>query len=149
MIIPELVRVGSVLYEVKTQETPIVMNGVQCLGYCDYFNHTIMLDLSMSDEQTMEQTFYHELVHAMLYERKINLEAMGLSNAQMEEVVEAMGIALHQVLLDNPDLTLTTEEFDAKYPPEEEDKVEEVKEVAPKVAEVKDAKEVEPKITEE
>ena len=35
MIIPELVRVGSVFYEVKTQATPIVMNGVQCLGYCD------------------------------------------------------------------------------------------------------------------
>ena len=137
MIIPELVRVGSVFYEVKTQETPIVINGVQCLGYCNYFNHTIMLDLSMSDEQTMEQTFYHELVHAMLYERKINLEAMGLSNAQMEEVVEAMGIALHQVLLDNPDLTLTAEEFDAKYPPEDGDKIEEVKQAAPKTTEVK------------
>ena len=47
MIIPEVVRVGSVFYEVKTQATPIVMNGVQCLGYCDYYNHTIMLDESM------------------------------------------------------------------------------------------------------
>ena len=134
MIIPELVRVGSVFYEVKTQETPIVINGVQCLGYCNYYNHTIMLDLSMSDEQTMEQTFYHELVHAMLYERKINLEAMGLSNAQMEEVVEAMGIALHQVLLDNPDIALTAEEFDAKYP-QEQAPIEEVKQVEPKVKE--------------
>ena len=119
MIIPELVRVGSVFYEVKTQATPIVMNGVQCLGYCDYYSHTIMLDESMQDEQTMEQTFCHELVHAMMFERKLNLEAMGLSNAQMEEVVDNLGIALHQVLLDNPDLPLTAEEFDAKYPPEE------------------------------
>ena len=145
MIIPELVRVGSVFYEVKTQETPIVINGVQCLGYCNYFNHTIMLDLSMSDEQTMEQTFYHELVHAMLYERKINLEAMGLSNAQMEEVVEAMGIALHQVLLDNPDLTLTAEEFDTKYP-QQQDPIEEVKQAAPKTTEVK---QIDTKTTEE
>ena len=119
MIIPELVRVGSVFYEVKTQETPIVINEVQCLGYCNYFNHTIMLDLNMSDEQTMEQTFYHELVHAMLYERKINLEAMGLGNTQMEEVVDSLGIALHQVLLDNRDIALTPNEFDAKYPPQE------------------------------
>ena len=119
MIIPELVRVGSVFYEVKTQETPIVMNGVQCLGYCDYYNHTIMLDLSMQDDQTLEQTFLHELVHAMMFERKINLEAMGLTNLQMEEVVDNLGIALHQVLLDNPDIALTAEEFDAKYPPEE------------------------------
>ena len=119
MIIPELVRVGSVFYQVKTQDTPIVMNGVQCLGYCDYYSHTIMLDVSMQDEQTMEQTFCHELVHAMMFERKINLEAMGLSNLQMEEVVDNLGIALHQVLLDNPDITLTPEEYDAKYPPEQ------------------------------
>ena len=119
MIIPELVRVGSVFYQVKTQETPIVMNGVQCLGYCDYYSHTIMLDITMQDEQTMEQTFCHELVHAMMFERKINLETMGLSNLQMEEVVDNLGIALHQVLLDNPDMALTPEEYNAKYPPEQ------------------------------
>ena len=125
MIIPELVRVGSVFYQVKTQATPIVMNGVQCLGYCDYYSHTIMLDESMQDEQTMEQTFCHELVHALMFERKINLEAMGLSKAQMEDVVDNLGIALHQVLLDNPDMALTPEEFDAKYPPEESEVKEE------------------------
>ena len=119
MIIPEVVRVGSVFYKVKTQETPIVLNGVQCLGYCDYYEHTIMLDVTTQDEQTLEQTFCHELVHAMMFERKVNLEAMGLSNFQMEEVVDNMGKALHQVLLDNPDITLTPEEYDAKYPPEE------------------------------
>ena len=145
MIIPELVRVGSVFYQVKTQATPIVMNGVQCLGYCDYFNHIIMLDESMQDEQTMEQTFCHELVHAMMFERKLNLEAMGLSNAQMEEVVDNLGIALHQVLLDNRDIALTAEEFDTKYPLVE-DGIEEVKQVAPKV---KDVKEAEPKVKEE
>ena len=134
MIIPELVRVGSVFYQVKTQATPIVMNGVQCLGYCDYYSHTIMLDESMQDEQTMEQTFCHELVHAMMFERKLNLEAMGLSNAQMEEVVDNLGIALHQVLLDNRDIALTAEEFDVKYPPVE-DGIEEVKQVEPKVKE--------------
>ena len=127
MIIPELVRVGSVFYQVKTQETPIVMNGVQCLGYCDYYTHTIMLDVTMQDEQTMEQTFCHELVHAMMFERKINLETMGLSNLQMEEVVDNLGIALHQVLLDNPDMALTPEEYNAKYPPEQP-----VQEEAPK-----------------
>lgn len=149
MIIPELVRVGSVFYEVKTQQTPIVMNGVQCLGYCDYMSHTIMLDLTMSDEQTMEQTFCHELVHALMFERKINLEAMGLSNTQMEEVVDNLGIALHQVLLDNPDITLTPEEYDAKYPPEEEAEivdVEKERQAAPKTTEVK---QIDTKTTEE
>ena len=116
MIIPNIVRVGSTFYEVKTQDTPIVMNGGQCLGYCDLYSHTIMLDESMQDEQTMEQTFCHELIHAMMFERKINLEAWGLTNAQMEHVVDSLGISLHQVLMDNPDITLTAEEFDKKYP---------------------------------
>ena len=120
MIIPEVVRVGSVFYEVKTQEAPIVMSGIQCLGYCDAYNHTIMLDVTMQDDQTLEQTFCHELVHAMMFERKLNLESMGLSNAQMEEVVDNLGLALHQVLLDNPDMTLSPEEYDAKYPQEEQ-----------------------------
>ena len=123
MIIPEVVRVGSAFYGVKTQATPIVINGVQCLGYCDSYKHTIMLDLTMQDDQTLEQTFCHELVHAMLAERDINLEAMGLTNHQMEKVVDNLGLALHQVLLDNPDIALSPEEYDAKYPPEQEEQV--------------------------
>ena len=116
MIIPTLVRVGSTFYKVTTQDTPVVVNGLQCYGYCDPNNHTIILATDIQDEQTMEQTFCHELVHAMMFERKINLEAMGLTNAQMEHVVDSIGISLHQILLDNPDITLSDEEYDAKYP---------------------------------
>ena len=74
MIIPEIIRVGSTFYTVKAQETPIVINGKQCYGYCDPNIHEIVLDAGLiSDEQTMEQTFCHELIHAMMFERKINL----------------------------------------------------------------------------
>ena len=127
MIIPNEIRVGSTFYTVKAQATPIVMNGMQCYGYCDPNMHEILLDAGLiSDEQTMEQTFCHELIHAMMFERKINLEAMGLSNAQMEHVVDNLGISLHQILMDNPDITLTSEEFDKKYPEnKEEEKVNE------------------------
>lgn len=124
MIIPELVRVGSTFYRVITQDTPVVVSGIQCYGYCDYNNHSIVLDITIQDEQTMEQTFCHELIHAMMFERKINLEAMGLTNAQMEHVVDSLGISLHQILLDNPDITLSAEEYEAKYPPEEPQKQE-------------------------
>ena len=127
MIIPDQIRVGSTFYTVKAQETPIVINGKQCYGYCDPNIHEIVLDAGLiSDEQTMEQTFCHELIHAMMHERKINLEAWGLTNAQMEHVVDSLGISLHQVLMDNPDITLTAEEFDKKYPEnKEEEKVNE------------------------
>ena len=127
MIIPNEIRVGSTFYTVKAQATPIVMNGMQCYGYCDPNMHEILLDAGLiSDEQTMEQTFCHELIHAMMFERKINLEAWGLTNAQMEHVVDSLGISLHQVLMDNPDITMTSEEFDKKYPEnKEEEKVNE------------------------
>ena len=36
MIIPEVVRVGSVFYEVKTQDTPIVMNGAHMFRLLRY-----------------------------------------------------------------------------------------------------------------
>ena len=71
MIIPELVRVGSVFYEVKTQTTPIVMNGVQCLGYCDLYSHTIMLDESMQDEQTMEPIYVLTLMVGKKFLEKV------------------------------------------------------------------------------
>ena len=127
MIIPNEIRVGSTFYTVKAQATPIVMNGMQCYGYCDPNMHEILLDAGLiSDEQTMEQTFCHELIHAMMFERKINLEAWGLTNAQTEHVVDSLGISLHQILMDNPDITLTAEEFDKKYPEnKEEEKVNE------------------------
>ena len=60
MIIPNRIRVGSTFYTVKAQATPIVMNGMQCYGYCDPNMHEILLDAGLiSDEQTMEQTFCH------------------------------------------------------------------------------------------
>ena len=128
LILHNEIRVGSTFYTVKAQATPIVMNGMQCYGYCDPNMHEILLDAGLiSDEQTMEQTFCHELIHAMMFERKINLEAWGLTNAQMEHVVDSLGISLHQILMDNPDITLRAEEFDKKYPEnKKEDNKEEI-----------------------
>lgn len=122
MVIPEEVRVGSVFYKVELTDTPISFNGRQCLGVCDKDIHTIQLDPALQDDQGLMQTFYHELAHAMMFERGIDLQAMGLSYDDFEKVIDGMGMMMHQVLLDNPDLTLTPEEYDAKYPPEEETK---------------------------
>lgn len=122
MVIPEEVRVGSVYYKVELTDKPIILNGRQCLGLCDKYTHEIQLDPSLQDDQSLIQTFYHELAHAMMFERGIDLQVLGLSYDDFENVIDGIGIMMHQVLLDNPDLTLTPEEFDAKYPPEEEDK---------------------------
>lgn len=122
MVIPEEVRVGSVWYKVELVDKPIMMNGRQCLGICDKNIHTIQLDPSLQDDQGLLQTFYHELAHAMMFERDIDLQAMGLNYDDFEKVIDSIGMMMHQVLLDNPDLVLTPEEFDEKYPEEKEDK---------------------------
>lgn len=122
MVIPEEVRVGSVWYKVELVDKPIIMNGRQCLGLCDKNIHTIQLDPTLQDDQCLLQTFYHELAHAMMFERGIDLQAMGLSYEDFENVIDGIGVMMHQVLLDNPDLVLTPEEFDEKYPEEQEDK---------------------------
>lgn len=121
MNIPSVVRVGSMYYEVKFSKVPLVENGLQCLGLCDYYNHLILLDAGMSDMQTIETTFLHELVHALLAERKVHLEHMGLTYEQMEDVVDNLGIALHQLIMDNPII------FEAVEDEEEEETKEEVK----------------------
>lgn len=121
MVIPEEVRVGSVYYKVELVDKPIMMNDRQCLGLCDKDIHTIQLDPALQDDQGLMQTFYHELAHAMMFERGIDLQAMGLSYDDFEKVIDGMGMMMHQVLLDNPELTLTPEEYDKKYPPEEEE----------------------------
>lgn len=122
MVIPEEVRVGSVYYTVELVDRPIIMDGRQCLGICDKYNHMIQLDPALQDDQSLIQTFYHELAHAMMFERGIDLQVLGLSYNDYENVIDGIGIMMHQVLLDNPDLTLTPEEYDKKYPPVEETK---------------------------
>ena len=105
MIIPEVVRVGSVEYEVKISDTPLIQDGTQLLGLCDYYSHTIFLDNTMQDEQSQEITFLHELTHAMLFERKLHLEQYVEYNV-MEFIVDTIAFALHQVILDNPEVFL-------------------------------------------
>lgn len=122
MNIPSIVRVGSMYYQVKFSKAPLVENGLQCLGLCDYYTHTILLDATLSDMQTIETTFLHELVHALLAERGIHLEHMGLTYEQMEHVVDNIGIALHQLIMDNPIIFEPEEE--EEEPPKKKEKVE-------------------------
>jgi hypothetical protein len=123
MNIPSIVRVGSMYYQVRFSKTPLVENGLQCLGLCDYYSHTILLDATLSDMQTIETTFLHELVHALLAERGIHLEQMGLTYEQMEHVVDNIGIALHQLIMDNP-VIFEPEEDEDEEPSNKKEKVE-------------------------
>lgn len=57
------------------------------MGYCDPETHTIKIRANMTD-QAKQATFYHELVHAVLF-------TMGQTNHN-EEFVDTFGGFLHQ-----------------------------------------------------
>ena len=124
MNIPEKVRIGSIDYDVVVGEEPIIINGVQALGYCDYMNSKIKLDKSIQGDQQLEVTFLHELMHTLFNDCKIDLVNYGLEYEQMEYIVDSLAYSLHQVIRDNPEIFMMGEDLslqaDVKEPGIEE-----------------------------
>ena len=110
--IPDKVRVGSIDYDVSVDEDPIIINGVQALGCCDYMDSTIKLDKSIQGDQQLEVTFLHELIHSMFNDCKIDLVNYGLEYEQMEYIVDSLAYSLHQVIRDNPNIFMVEEEVE-------------------------------------
>jgi hypothetical protein len=104
MIIPEVVRIGSCYYDVEFTDDSIVVGSQVCYGAVDFDNHIIKLSSKLGDEQSQEQTFLHELVHAMVEER-----ALDFKNDDMDFIVNELSKGLHQVILDNPHMFLEVE----------------------------------------
>lgn len=102
MEIPSKVRIGSADYEVTVEDKTIVLDAVQCKGQIDYDYHKISIDSSIQDKQGQEQTFLHELMHGIIRERNLNL------NADEETIVDGLAIGLHQVIRDNPNIFIDT-----------------------------------------
>ena len=112
MKIPDKVRVGSIDYDVIVGEDPLIINGVQALGCCDYMESTIKLDKSIQGNQQLEVTFLHELVHGLFHDCKIDLTAYGMNQDEMEFVVDSLAYSLHQVIRDNPEIFMMGEEVE-------------------------------------
>ena len=122
--IPGKVRVGSIDYDVSVDEDPLIINGVQALGCCDYMDSTIKLDKSIQGNQQLEVTFLHELMHTLFNDCKIDLVNYGLEYEQMEYIVDSLAYSLHQVIRDNPEIFMMGEDLslqaDVKEPGIEE-----------------------------
>ena len=112
MKIPDKVRVGSIDYDVTVGEDPLIINGVQALGCCDYMDSTIKLDKSIQGNQQLEVTFLHELMHTLFNDCKIDLVNYGLKYEQMEYIVDSLAYSLHQVIRDNPNIFMVEEEVE-------------------------------------
>ena len=124
MKIPDKVRVGSIDYDVTVGEDPLIINGVQALGCCDYMDSTIKLDKSIQGNQQLEVTFLHELMHTLFNDCKIDLTAYGMEQDTMEYIVDSLAYSLHQVIRDNPEIFMMGEDLslqaDVKEPGIEE-----------------------------
>lgn len=109
MLIPESIRVGSCFYNVELTDEPILLGNQLCYGLCDTEKHEITVNTNLQDIQGQEKTFLHELFHAMVNERSLDLE-----NSDTETIVDELAIALHQVILDNPEIFIF-DKFEEEY----------------------------------
>lgn len=92
-MLPSTVKVGGVNYTVEEQENLIQKNDLW--GEVNYFNAEINIDSSLSSDRK-EQVLIHEVVHAIFLEAGYK--------EQDEDMINRVGIVLHQVLKDNPNL---------------------------------------------
>lgn len=95
MNIPSKVRVGSIDYDVELTDETLVFNTQQSLGIIDYDNNKIRIANNIQSNQRQEQTFLHELVHAVTREFKIDF------TEDEETIVDKLADGLHQVIRDN------------------------------------------------
>jgi Zn-dependent peptidase ImmA (M78 family) len=97
MQIPKTVKVGGCVYRVLQTRDSIFIDGDLCHGVCDYDKHLITLNTELQDEQGQQQTFFHELIHAIADDKQINFKKY-----DTETITDLLGIGLHQVVVDNP-----------------------------------------------
>lgn len=99
MNIPDIVRINGVDYTVQITPDTLIHDGNECVGIVDYNFHIIKINSKLTDQQDKERTFLHELFHAIIDERSLDIEAKEINE---EIVVEELAKGLYQVIRDNP-----------------------------------------------
>lgn len=102
MDIPNKARVGSLDYDIELTDETLVLNAQQCLGMIDYDNLKIKIAKNIQSKQKQEQTFLHELAHAIVKEYKIDF------TEDEEIIVDKFAVGLHQVIRDNLSDSITS-----------------------------------------
>lgn len=97
MKIPDSIRIGSMDYKVELVNAPLVLDRKEVCGMIEYMNHTIKVRTDCNDIQAQEQTFLHEIVHGIIYERNLDIH-----NSDEETIVDEIATSLHQIIRDNP-----------------------------------------------
>ena len=87
------IKVGGITYKVELKDLSTRNDGAdgKQLGWCVYDEDKIEINERLTQPR-IEQTLIHELVHAVMYEAGLE---------QDEDMVNRIGLVLHQVLKDN------------------------------------------------
>ncbi|MDU7067133.1 MAG: hypothetical protein E6343_04060 [Clostridium perfringens] len=105
MNIPSKVRVGSMEYEVNLTDETLILDTDLCKGIIDYEFHNIKISNKIHDRQGQECCFLHELMHAVIRERNLDIK-----NSDEETIVDEIARGLHQVIKDNPNIFVNYKE---------------------------------------
>ena len=92
------IRIGGLDFEVVKEQKQFVVNYVASDGYVDYDNCKIRVWSGCSKDYA-NQTLCHEIIHGII--RQFNVP---IPEEQNEQITEALGKGLHQVLKDNKNI---------------------------------------------
>jgi hypothetical protein len=98
------VKIGGTVYEInKTSQAIVSHENKVLLGRIVYSMSRIeifdgLLDDMPVKEQSQEVTMWHEILHAIAVDRKLDF------GEDEEKVIESLARALHALIKDNPDL---------------------------------------------
>lgn len=93
-MIPRSVKIGNVTYSIEKVNHPLVLNGQENSGQIDYRNTVIRIREDGFSEQHQEETFWHEVIHAII-------EREGLCFDDEEIVCNSFAKAIHALMQDN------------------------------------------------
>lgn len=95
MSLPDKITIGCYEYKVVETDKPLLLNNRECNGIVDYSNQTIEISNQYS-QQTMEQTFWHEVIHAIIHYRNLNLK-----ESDDENIVDEIATGIYGLMKAN------------------------------------------------
>ncbi|CEQ10678.1 phage protein [[Clostridium] sordellii] len=90
------IKIGSMSYNVKITNEPIILDHQECKGIIEYDDLVIKISNKIA-KQRQEETFIHEILHGIIRERNLEIE-------DEEILVDEISKGLYQFINDNIDI---------------------------------------------
>lgn len=96
-MLPTSVKVGGDVYRVEVVHHPLTVDRREVLGKIDFQDHVIRLRGDIGDDQDREASLWHEIIHAIVEDRRIPLG----DDDEHEKVVKLLERGLWAFIKDN------------------------------------------------